>query len=568
VFIELSPMMRNWIGLLAIASLLCAFGSARASTDTTYTLKQEFVPYSDSGQWVVCYIDLTNNTSAPLTMYWTLIYTWPDSYWAFDTVKWHGYAYQSDSTIILPAHSATPDLRLKLFYKRAIPDTTLDQVQICAPRCSFFNFTGRGNCAPPPHWGLAGGYDSNGYNNLDHIVEPGKDYYHWYADPYALLTPTDMTIRVFGEYSDRFRVSPPHRLGTMYDSVDFLGAPVSVVHDTIEFTLTNCLGTFKQYAPINAYSHITQSHTVRISPKHDSLRVPFLDHAIQQVIIRNTSGIELAVSDLKTSDAKKFRLVSSTAFTLQPGDSSTIAIDVIDLVARDLATNYETATLTGKIHGTMDEKIVADSVLSVALSARVMVYAPPFVGAVPRLTHSERPYGLLLVVPHADYSIYYTNNDTESYDFLVPYFDNHDFRMSTLPPLPGTVPSGALIIGTTGFDGNQHANTRTQLHWPRIRVRDGIRDTVTIDVLAVGDQAALGVASAANESRSSAWPDPASATLRFESGGTPQHVEVIDLLGRVRIRTVSEGTLDISALPNGSYLLLQGEHVIHFQVQH
>lgn len=562
-------MNRNWIGLLSLVSLICGFDSVRASTDTSYTLKQEFVPYSDSGQWVVCYVDITNNTSAPLTMMWTLIYTWPNSFWAFDTVKWHGYAYQSDSTITLPAHSATPDLRLKLFYKRPIPDTTLDQVQICAPRCSFFNLTGRGNCAPPPQWALAGGRDSNGYNNLDHIVEPGKDYYHWYADPLTLLTPTEMSIRVFGEFSDRFRVSPPHLLGTMYDSVDFLGAPVSVVHDTIEFTLTNCLGSFKQYAPVNAYSAIFKSHTIRVSPAKDSVKVPFLGRAYQTVTIRNTSEIPIVVSDLQTTDPQQFRVTSPTTVTIAPGDSAAIELLIVDVVRKDLQSNLPTAKLSGKVHGELDEHLIADSTISVPLQARIMVYTPPYVGAVPRLKHGERPYGLLLVVPHADYNIYYTNNDTESYAFLLPYFDDPNFYMTTTPPLPATVPSGAIFIAATGFKGNEKANTQTQLHWPRQRVRDGLRDTITMDVLAVGDQAALGVKDPSNDLTGLLRPNPASTYLRFSDElNAPETVEVIDMLGRVCLRVQSTGALDIHSFPNGSYMLRRGRSYQRFNVEH
>jgi hypothetical protein len=556
--------------LLSVVLLMLSLAStlSRAQTgDTTYTFSQEFIPFSDSGQWVPCYLDITNRTSSPLTMSTTL--TFDQAYWAFDTVKWQGYAFRSDSTILVPAHTSTPDLRVKVYYKHAAPDTTVDQMQLCAPRCSWINLTGRGNCAPPPEWALAGGYDSNGYNNLDHVVEPGKDYYHWYADPRTLSTPTDIQIDVVGEYSDRFRTSPPHRLGTTWDSVSFLGAPKSVVHDTIIFTLTNCLGSFVQRAPVTAYSHITNSHTIRITPKHDSLRVPFLDRATQQIIIRNTSGISFAVSELKTSDPRKFRLVSPSSFVVPAGDSSTIYVDVIDAVERDLTTNYETASLTGKVRGEVDEKLIADSNISVVISARVMVYTPPFVGAVPRLAHGERPYGLLLVVPHADYSIYYSNNDSEAYDFLVPYFDDPNFYMTTLPPLPGRAPAGALIIGTTGFRGNTSVNTRTQLHWPRIRVRDGLRDTVTMDVLAVGDQGSLAVQASHATPDALLHPNPTSSYIRFSDElAAPVSIEVIDILGHVCLRAESSGTLDVRSLPNGSYLLHDARGFHRFTVVH
>ena len=569
-------MRRIFVGVIALVFMPLVQGSNLYGQSATKgsILAQENYPYSNAGQWVPVYLDLTNQDSVREFVDLQLdIYQKPngDSYgdWCYDTVRANSGINVQDSMIWVPVHATTPDVRVLCFYRSQVPDTTSAYLQGLG--CNNIYLRGHGNCAPVQ------GFWDPGWGTIEDSLYPadvGKTpstppYGAWnMVGTFPTETPYAASVVIVGEYSSLFHLSYPstvkpytgYEVKTTYD-----GAPKRIVHDTLIGTFTNCLGTFIYRTPIDGYSIYSKSHTVRFVS--DTGRLQMLGRKVDSIIVRNLTASPMIVTDLTDKPPYANQYVvhwpASGFITVPPMDSCAILVDVSDNVLYDL---YNTSTTMSDailfhLRFPAIEGMVSDTTERVFLFDEPNVYCPNYLSNPPMLKAGIHPAGILFDCGHGSFLTPYRNYESESYTFYQPYYDDPHLTVSLSIPLPQSIPANAqLLDATTKNTCDPHNDYHTFMHWPRVRDRDGLRDTIDIEVVVVGSSATHTFAVAEPLHQSAAiWPNPATDFVNLKlQKAIVGDLTICDVLGRTVFEQQINGAtakINLSNLPAGVYEL-------------
>ena len=568
--------------------------------EADFTVNQVFIPYSDSGQWVPCELDITNNLDTPDTITLALVvglYKQPRNYnlspydsviggWRFpmDT----GLEAFSHDSIILPAHAHTPDVRISVLFCWPRPDTLSSSPGVWVPIYDqngqykgisegYLHLVGVGGCAPFD--GILnrdtlmnkqnGGEGDTLFSTLGaggNSAQPRSGFGFWSPSE----SPLTASFKIVGEFADSFQVTYPNpiRPDTMLAfNVSFSGAPQHIVHDTIVGTYSNCNFSLTERKPIVGNTVYATTHTTRYSP--DTTIIPFVGQTPQYITIRNLTALRMEAHNFSENHEYPYEFLPlwppSNVLSIAPFDSGSVEVLARDNPQFDLNSfRWHDDTVRFSLRLPDQPEMITDTTVQMDLRSYVNVYCPEYFSYVPELKHGIHPAGIVFSNFDSPFKTVYGNSDAENYEFFQPYYDDPQFQISIEGTMPRAVTPaiGDWMYATTTFTGDRNHDNHTQLHWPRVRVRDGMRDTVNIDVVEIGIDAPPYQPTYSVQARVEIpiqiWPNPAVNMLFLSSPEVIGKTFISDLLGRgIRAFSLNRntGTIDIRGIPDGIYWL-------------
>jgi|GEM_PF-4707133 len=572
--------------------------------EADFTVNQVFIPYSDSGQWVPCEIDITNNLDTPDTINVGLVaglYKQPYNFnWGpYDSVI-GGWRFPTDTGlnafrregIIIPGHTHTPDVRINVLFCWPRPDTFYAAGGVSVPIYdekgqykgfseANFHLVGVGNCAPFDgilnRDTLINRFGGQAGDTLVSTLDTGANLVHGQSG-FGFWSPSESLLsasfKVVGEFADSFRVSYVNPITPDTNhlfSISFSGSPQHIVHDTIVGTYSNCQFSFTERKPIVGSTVYVTTHTLSFSP--DTTIIPFLGQTPQFITIHNTTALRMEAYNFSEKHDWPYEFLPlwppSNVLSIPPFDSASI-----EILARDNPGNdrggfrWHDDLVRFNLRLPDQPGMITDTTGEMDLRSYVNVYCPEYFSYVPELKHGIHPAGIVFGNYDSPFKTVYGNDDNENYTFFQPYFDDSRFQIS-IDPTNGALPRivtpaiGDWMYATTTFTGDDKHDNQTQLHWPRQRVRDGMLDTVTIDVVEIGLNAPPYQPTYAVREQTQEhliiWPNPATTFISIIDPNSERlEGTITDILGR-NIKTFAiEGEkteIDIRDIPPGMYLL-------------
>ena len=419
------------------------------------------------------------------------------------------------------------------------------------------------------------------WSNKQNPVVLGQipSWYFGFQDTVAAFERTKTNFKIVGEYSDRFvapsdTVIKPSCISATFPNIQliFNGAPKTVVHDTLVATFSDNWGTIVQRTPIDAYTVLTGGY--QISSSTNKTIAPFLGSANDTIPVTNLSEFPIQIKNLQlvNNDGGRSFEIASVPGVIASYGSGMIVVTLVDNDKwGDVDDPRRNATLMGTVAGYQTDVTMVDSNFIINLDGAIDVYSPQstVLNIPPQLKRSIHPRGIIFTSSVSSnegsgtFIAGYGNDDPVSDYFYLPYYDDPNFSiqignflgLGTLS-LPGVLPpdTGFLtgVETLTRFTGDPAKNYLTKLHWPRAN------DTITIDVLALGDKAPpFDIVTPSYGARSNIllWPNPASQTVRFHTLKTPTVVIIMDQLGRIMKRQMLQQTdvIDVSNFIPGMY---------------